>query len=341
MPLESVNFISDLNSSNPADADLEAQGAAHLRNIKKALLNTFPGANRTVGIQRIATKTTSYAILQTDSLTTFLVDTTSGLVTLTLPNLGQSDSGWEVQIIKLNAGANPIIITPTSGVLTSGGISSLSATRRCIPGVPTRVIWTGSGFFCTRAGAAPVASVIEYDGAVLPTGFEWPNGQTLSSATNYPDYVAVMGTLATFDRREFVAAGSVLGLSSPGRLTAAISGVTSTVVGSNGGTEGSALSLGQLPSHAHPAFIRDPKHAHTVNGLANPGGFSVAPGGVSAPSPGPVGVGTTSEFTGVRVNSASGGGGTDDVTGSVGSATPPPVVATQPTIIKNFILVVE
>jgi hypothetical protein len=183
--------------------------------------------------------------------------------------------------------------------------------------------------------------VIEYDGATLPTGFEWPNGQTLSSAVNYPDYVAVMGTLATFDRREFVAAGSVLGLSSPGRLTTGISGVTSTVIGSNGGAEGSPLSLGQIPSHAHPAFIRDPKHAHTVGGLANPGGFAVAPGGVGAPSPGPVSQGTTSEFTGVRVNSASGGGGTDDVTGTAGSASPPPVVATQPTIIKNFILVVE
>jgi len=339
MPLESVNFISDLNSSNPPDADLEAQGAAHLRNIKKALLATFPGAGRAVGVQRISTKVSNYTIVSADALTTFLVDTTAGVITLTLPMLGVSDGGWEVQIIKTNAGANPILIAPTTGVLTSGGISGLTATRRCIPGVPSRAIWTGSGFFCTRAGAAPVASVIEYDGAALPTGFEWPNGQTLASAVNYPDYVAVMGTLATFDRREFVAAGSVLGLTSPGRLTNAISGVTSTAIGSNGGAEGPVLSMAQIPAHAHPAFIRDPKHTHTLT----PGAVTVGGVGAGFGATGNTGTSSamTSELTGVRVNSGSGGGGTDDVTASAGAATPSPVVATQPTIIKNFILVVE
>jgi len=43
MPLESVTFISDLVATNPVNAtDQVAQGDDHLRNIKLALLNTFP-----------------------------------------------------------------------------------------------------------------------------------------------------------------------------------------------------------------------------------------------------------------------------------------------------------
>lgn len=48
MGLESVTYISDLNANNPTPTDLKSQGDDHLRNIKSALLATFPGVTGAV-----------------------------------------------------------------------------------------------------------------------------------------------------------------------------------------------------------------------------------------------------------------------------------------------------
>lgn len=43
MPLESVTHVEDLNPQNPAYLDQRSEGDDHIRNIKTALKNTFPG----------------------------------------------------------------------------------------------------------------------------------------------------------------------------------------------------------------------------------------------------------------------------------------------------------
>lgn len=48
MPLETVTYISDLNTANPAVSDGLVQGDDHIRNIKSALKNTFPNINAAV-----------------------------------------------------------------------------------------------------------------------------------------------------------------------------------------------------------------------------------------------------------------------------------------------------
>ena len=48
MTVESVNFISDLDQNNPAGGDSIAEGDDHIRNIKRALTNTFPNVNEAV-----------------------------------------------------------------------------------------------------------------------------------------------------------------------------------------------------------------------------------------------------------------------------------------------------
>ncbi|MFM6926991.1 MAG: tail fiber domain-containing protein [Bdellovibrio sp.] len=48
MGLESVTLIKDLNAANPAPGDNKAEGDDHLRNIKKALKNTFPNIDKPV-----------------------------------------------------------------------------------------------------------------------------------------------------------------------------------------------------------------------------------------------------------------------------------------------------
>lgn len=334
MGLEAVTFLSDLNATNPADTDLETQGAAHLRNIKKALLNTFPGGTRTVGVQRVSTKTSSYAVQQADAGTTFLIDTTGGQVNFVLPALGASDAGWEVQVIKVNAGLSPLLIFPTIGVLTSGNVTGLASSRRCIPGVPSRCLWTGTGFFLTRAGAAPVGTVLEYDGAALPIGFEWPNGQILTTGL-YPDYFAVIGSGATLDRRGRVGAMNEQGTGRIGGVNTDTGAIFGSVHGSAGGSPTHAQLLGEMPNHNHP----DSGHSHTDSGhshsipvaVASNAALSVAPGAVGAPAnvatSGTTGVASAVISLGFANLAAAGGGA--------------PMAIMQPTIIKNFILVVE
>lgn len=48
MGLESVTTIKDLNVANPAPGDNKAEGDDHLRNIKKALKNTFPNVDKPI-----------------------------------------------------------------------------------------------------------------------------------------------------------------------------------------------------------------------------------------------------------------------------------------------------
>ena len=43
MALESVTHIDDLDPENPAALDRKSQGDDHIRNIKTALINCFPG----------------------------------------------------------------------------------------------------------------------------------------------------------------------------------------------------------------------------------------------------------------------------------------------------------
>lgn len=48
MGLESVTTIKDLNVANPAPGDNKAEGDDHIRNIKKALKNTFPNVDKPI-----------------------------------------------------------------------------------------------------------------------------------------------------------------------------------------------------------------------------------------------------------------------------------------------------
>lgn len=48
MGLESVTTIKDLNPANPAPGDNKAEGDDHLRNLKKAIKNTFPNIDKPI-----------------------------------------------------------------------------------------------------------------------------------------------------------------------------------------------------------------------------------------------------------------------------------------------------
>lgn len=335
MGLESATFISDLVTTNPPGNDLRSQGDDHLRLIKAVLKATFPNAAKAFYFPSSASKTADYTVLSTDMNSVIRVDTTSAVVQLTLPTLVVGDAGWEISFIKINTGANPYYIAPPSGTIQSGAYAGLTKTRRCIPGSRTRVLWTGSAWIAERVIAAPLCSLVPFAGTVLPVGFEWPNGQTLSTA-NYPDYASVRGSGSTPDvRGRLIAGKDNMGGAAAGRLTGTPGSVNGTTFEGTGGEERHTLSPGEAPSHSHDGggttTGESNTHTHPYDNWSSPQA-KPASGGTSPPvtlnsgtQTGPNSTDHTHDF-----------GFTTDTQGG-----DQPHNNVQPTIIENVILAVE
>lgn len=251
MSLETATYVSDLVSTNPITNDDVGQGDDHIRLMKAVLKATFPNSTKPFYFPTTLSKSANYSVLSTDGGATIFVTTTGGSVVLTLPSLVVGDAGWEISVIKVTTDVNPLFIEPPSGTIQSGEISGLARTRRCIPGRRTRVMWTGTSFIADRVLSMPIGSVIDYNLASLPVGFEWPNGQTFASAsTVYPDYFSANGDSgATLDLRGRVAAGKDdMGGSSADRLTGQSGGVNGDTLAATGGDETHSLTQAQLPA---------------------------------------------------------------------------------------------
>lgn len=251
MGIEAATYIPDLTPTTPGTSDLRSQGDDHLRLLKLVLQNTFPTSSKAWYNPTSAAKSADFTVVAADMNKTFIVDTSGGIVNLTLPTLAAGDAGWECFFIKTTAGINPVLVKPASGTLTSGAISGLSAARRSIPGARIRCWWSGSAWFVSRAEGVggPVGTALEYHGSTLPYGFEWPNGQTLgSAATNYPEYNAVKGSGATFDKRgRLTYCLDNLGGAAVNRITSALGGIDGTNIGNAGGTQNIAIQQANLP----------------------------------------------------------------------------------------------
>lgn len=325
MSLESASWISELDASNPTTSDKKKQGDDHLRLIKSVLKASFPTASKAFYNPTASAKTADFTITAAMMNTCFYVDTTAGTVTATLPSLAVGDAGWECSFIKTNTGTNPLFIQPASGTLQSGEISGLSKTRRAIPGHRFKAFWTGSSWFIERIPRVPVGIVLDLPhGSSLPTGYEYANGQTLPSAsTNYPDFFNRNGSSGVVsDRRGRVAAGKgdMGGVADAALLTATYFGAAGTGLGNTGGAESNTLTVVKLPSHNHT--LTDPGHNHQQSTTtASQGGGSTITviGGVAGTS-------TFTNTTGITLANTGGGEAHANV---------------QPTIITNFIVVVE
>lgn len=321
MGLESGNYVSDLVITNPPTTDSKQQGDDHLRLIKTVLRNTFPNATKAIYFPESSAKTANFAVAASDMNRIFTVDTTAGPVTMTLPTLTVADAGWQCQLLKTNAGVNPVLVTPPSGTILSGPLS-LTSTRRSIPGTPCRIFWTGSLWVAERAVAVPVGSIIDFDGTALPAGYELPNGQTL--AGSYPDYLAAKGSLVT---RDITGRTTAMKEATATRLTVAGSGIDGSVLGAAGGGQGQVMVQANLPNVTLTTTIAagQGSHQHSTQGFATVA--NIAGGAVSVY---PQGSTTTGSQTLPQMSGT---------TPTGGSATPMPVV--QPTIVLNKLLVVE
>jgi microcystin-dependent protein len=268
--LETGTFVADLVPTNPPSGDLVTQGDDHIRLIKQVLKATFPNASHAFYIPSVATKTANYSVSVADAGTTFYVDTTTGAVTLTLPSLLSTDAGWECFVLKTNTNNNPILIGPATGNILSGGLALLT-TRRSIAGIRSRIFWSGSNWYASRAIDVPVGTILDFDGSGLPVGYEWPNGQTLASTALYPDYFLRKSSLVTTDLRGRDSFGKDdMGGTAAGRITVASSGMDGTIMDNVGGEDAHALLLAELASHTH-TFTGSalPGHTHTTNAPGN------------------------------------------------------------------------
>ena len=174
----------------------------------------------------------------------------------------------------------------------------------------------------------PVATVLTFDGALLPVGYEWPNGQTLASASaNYPDYNARKGSGVTVDLRGWGSFGKDdMGGVAAGRITTAILGFDGAALDSVGGLQNAPIAQANLPAISLATTIPAGQgdHAHPAN---NQGATVLAGGGVPGPS-------NAGGVTGTATLPAMSG-----TTALGGSGIALPVM--PPTAIMNKILVVE
>lgn len=254
MTIEVATWITDLQPLNPPSTDPRGQGDDHLRLIKLVLQDTFPTASKAFYNPTSVAKSANFSVLAADMNKTFLVDTTAGIVTMTLPTLASGDAGWECFLLKTNTGTNPVLVAPATGTLNSGEYAALAAARRCIPGRRTQCLWTGTVWFISRVNTLPVTSLIKAQGTGLPVGYEYPNGQTLGSvATNYPELNLVLGSGVLIDvRGRGEIALDNLGGSAAGRVGTIIVG---TAIGNTGGTETVGLLPGNIPNLTTPVTI--------------------------------------------------------------------------------------
>jgi microcystin-dependent protein len=334
MGLETGTYISDLVQTNPAVSDQESQGANHLQLIKKVLQNTFPGASLAFQFPTTQAISTNTSALVTDQNKTFLATTTGGAVTLTMPTLTSANAGWECSLIKLTTDINPVFVAPPTGTIQSGEIAGLAKARRCIPGARTRIVWTGAAWIAERVPRVPVGSIIDYSGSTLPVGYEWPNGQTLSSSANYPEIQSVWGALVTPDiRGRFTAGVDNMGGSAANRITSGGSGISGVTLGASGGTETLTIAKANLPAYnldLSSLTASQAAHSHTVPS-ANAGAGN-SPSVVAASATGTTNnnPGTSSSQPAITI------GGTVPLGGS-GTA----LASMNPTIVLNKILVTE
>lgn len=248
MSLESATYISQLSTSDPPGGDPRSQGDDHLRLIKQVLQNTFPTASKAWYNPSSAAKSANYSVVAADMNKVFVLTTSGGAITMTLPSLAAGDAGWECSFIKIGTDTNPYFIAPPSGTIQSGEYSGLAKTRRCIPGKRTRVFWTGTAWIAERVTDTPIGTVLDCFQTATPVGWELASGATLSSAsTNYPDYYSAMGSSGVLpDMNGRVGVG--LDTGAAGRVTTAGSNIDSTTQNAAGGLQTTTIAQADLPN---------------------------------------------------------------------------------------------
>lgn len=299
MGLETASFISGLSASWPTTTDRKSQGDDHLRLLKSVLQANFPNASKAFYFPQYLAYGANHTILATEQNSVIGANTVGGDFTYTLPTLTSDDAGFSVYILKTSPDGNGVLVAPPSGqILTRVG--NLALTRVGAFLEPVQYFWNGVNWMMFKQGT-PIGSVAEFDGGTLPAGWFYCNGSAYNSGL-FTELFAVLGTNVLRDRggRVTITRDQMGGAGASNRVTAAISGLDSSVAGATGGDQ-------RLATHSHPnsiTFDAVAGHTHPVPAITQ-AQFALSSGG-----------------TGPFLYGASIGGGAGINTDSAGGHTP-------------------
>lgn len=217
MTVEAVSFINDLNTALPDENNKRLEGDDHIRNIKTALKNTFPGmAGR---YSRVVPRAATFNAVQNDANT---IITCSAALTVNLPAVATVGNGWSVWI---ESSGGTVTLDPSGVELVNG-----AATLALPQGRLARVVCDGTKYLVhilDKIGGFEAGTRVIFQQTAAPLGW------TKETSSGYNDAALrlVIGD-ATFHQGNYLFSGVF-----------SADGVRST--------GGHALTVNQMPPHTH------------------------------------------------------------------------------------------
>lgn len=255
MGLENPNYLEDLVESNPVGAvDQRSEGDDHLRNLKRAIKNTFPGLSGRAWRKRTASASGNISINDN-----FVLIKAAGGITLTPAAAATLGDGF-MTMVRADSGA--VTIDPVENINGAGSLE--------VPNGYTAVIFSdGSEFMAYLVHhAVPVTT------PAFPAGTRMLFHQTAAPA----GWTKL--TNSQFDNATLRMTAGTVGTGGLDAFT--------DVFGAGKTTASHTLTAAQMPVHNHG--VTDPGHAHSYT---SPAGGNGAFGGGSGNTPSTTGTSTT------------------------------------------------
>lgn len=240
MPLENPNYLHDLNEANPSHLDEKAEGDDHIRGVKRALKNTFPGMAGRAWRKRNVSQ--SSAVGPTDNMT--LLAAAAG-ITLTPQPASTLGNGFMFMVRAPSTGT--VIINPAQNIN--------GADQYTVPVNTTALVWSdGAEFFLALMYNDPPPAIV-----VFPAGTKMLFNQTSAPA----GWTKQVG--GGYDNAGLRVTTGTVGTGGSDTFT--------TVFGSGKTTSSHTLTVSQIPSHSHSVSI------HTISDSGGGDPPRMTPGG--------------------------------------------------------------
>lgn len=232
MGLEAANFLEELNVDNPTFQDFLTEGDDHIRGIKRALKQTFPGMGGRLWRKRAVSVSGPLTLSDNGSLVI-----AGGTLTLTPADASVLGNGWMVMV---KATAGNVTIDPGQNI--NGAASQVVPT-----GYTAILMCDGGEFFSmlvyqdvpVAVQAFPTTTRMFFQQSAAPTGWT----KIVSGTHNDAAMRMTTGTVGTGGADNFTAHYGV------GKTTA-----------------GHTLTMSQIPPHAFDYIRKGPTIGGTLAG---------------------------------------------------------------------------